>query len=92
MTNPFKLPDDLTGPEQELIAKAKAGEWCSLGDKRPGKDDRDDERNVIRAIVIMHLALGGDDQEPVHPQGVQLSGAWIDVALDLQSCIITRPL
>ncbi len=47
MTNPFKLPDDLTGPEEDLIAKAKAGEWCFLftdddaeGEYNSAPDDR----------------------------------------------------
>ncbi len=116
MTNPFKLPDALTGPEEDLIAKAKAGEWCFLftddnaareyraapddkkedvGGKRvtrPDADGAQPDRNVIRAIVIMHLALGGDENEPVHPQGVQLSGAWITGKLDFHSSTLTRPL
>ena len=116
MTNPFKLPDDLTGPEKDLIAKAKAGEWCFLftdddaerennatpdnergavGErlvKRPDADDAQPDRNAIRAKVIMYLALGGDEKQPVHPQGVQLSGAWIAGKLNFDSCTLIRPL
>ena len=37
MTNPFNLPDDLTRPEDDLIAKANAGQLLSLGNKRRGE-------------------------------------------------------
>ena len=92
MTNPFTRPSNITVPEMELIKKSGVGEWCSLGKERPDAGDRDTERNVIRANVIMYLAHGGEPNYPVHPKGVQLRHAWIDDALDFQSCIITRPL
>ncbi len=116
MTNPFKLPDDLTGPEEDLIAKAKAGECCFLftdddaereynaapdGEKesvgarlgtRPGSDGAEPDSNVIRAIVIMHLALGGESEQPVHPKGVGLWGGWVAGRLDFEDSTLTRPL
>lgn len=92
MKNPFPLPKGLTQPEQDLVAKVKAGEWCRLGTERPGKDERKDAQNVIRASVIMHLAHGGDPDDPVHPKGVQLLGAWITGKLDFDSCTLTCPL
>ena len=92
MTNPFKLPDDLTDPEKDLIAKAKAGQLCSLGSKRPGENDDDKARNVIHAEVVMHLALGGDPEDPVHPKGIQLQGGWIVGRLRLQHAALSRPV
>ena len=92
MANPFKLPDNLTGPEDDLIAKAKAGQLCSLGSKRPGENEHDKARNVIRAEVVMHLALGGDPEDPVHPKGIQLQGGWIVGQLRLQHAALSRPV
>ena len=63
-----------------------------IADERPGKADRDPAHNLIRATVIQHLALGGDPDDPVHPKGVQLTGAWIDGKLDFHSCTLSRPL
>ena len=79
----------LSAAEQKLIACARNGEWCELDPKRPEKPT---EANTIRAGLIRFLALGGDDDNPVHERGVQLRGAWVPDGLNLDAVIATRRL
>ena len=44
------------------------------------------EQNTIRPEFIRFLALGGDENAPVHEVGVRVYGAWIDGNLDFQFC------
>ena len=80
---------NLSVAEQKLIACARSGEGCELDPKRPEKPT---EANTIHAGLIRFLALGGDDDNPVHEAGVQLWGAWINEELDLTAAIATRRL
>ena len=79
----------LSDAEKTLIACARKGEDCRLDPKRP---EEPTEANTIRAGLIRFLALGGDDDSPVHERGVQLWGAWISDQLDLCAAIATRRL
>lgn len=54
--------------------------------------DTDDEATRVRAQFVRFLALGGDDEAPVHELGVQLSGAFVTGALDLDYCRQVRTL
>ncbi|RJP67990.1 MAG: membrane-associated oxidoreductase [Comamonadaceae bacterium] len=42
----------------------------------------------MRAPFLRFLLLGGDEQAPVHEQGVQLAGAFVEGQLDLGGCRI----
>ena len=79
----------LSVAETKLIACARHGEGCELDPKRPEEPTK---ANTIRAGLIRFLALGGDDENPVHERGVQLWGAWIRDQLDLTAAIATRRL
>jgi hypothetical protein len=46
----------------------------------------------VRAELVRFLLLGGDPTTPVHEAGVELSGAWIAGALNLQGCERVRPV
>src|SRR3546814_8768674 len=39
--------------------------------------------NRVRAAFVRCLALGGDEQAPVHENGVELQGAWLVGSLNL---------
>ena len=80
---------NLSEAEKKLIACARSGEGCRLDLKRPEEPTK---ANTIRAGLIRFLALGGDDDNPVHEAGVQLAGAWISDQLDLTASIATRRL
>ena len=72
----------LNDAEKKLLAACAAGVYCTLNN-----DDRPDaagDEHIIRAALIRFLALGGDAANSVHERGVQLRGAWIIGALDLQ--------
>lgn len=66
--------------ESKLLDACANGEVAVLGSERPTAKS---ETNTVRASFIRFLALGGDDEVPVHEQGVQLVGAWIEGPLIL---------
>jgi len=66
--------------EQNLLEACYSGEPATISATRPAEATR---QNIIRADFIRFLALGGDDQNPVHKHGVQMMGAWIEEQLDL---------
>jgi hypothetical protein len=68
--------------ERMLLEACRVGGNAPISTKRPQKSDKSD-RNTVRASFIRFLALGGDDQAPVHERGVKLQGAWIEGSLDL---------
>ena len=70
--------------EQTLLDKCAKGEEAKMGDAVPADDS--DPNKIVRAGFLRFLLLGGDDNNPVHEQGVRLYGAWIKGELDLQSC------
>ena len=76
---------DLSPFEKRLVAACARGEVCSpdnWDDKRP-EADAATEANTIRAQLIRFLALGGDDEHPVHEKGVILQGSWVNETLSL---------
>ena len=67
----------------------RLGEWARIGAERP---EHKTAANRIRPEVLRFFILGGDDTAPVHEQGVQLAGAWIDGGLDLDRCRTMVPV
>lgn len=70
-----------------------------LDDLRSGAFDRigDGEKpemaipdRIVRASFLRFLLLGGEDGCRPHEKGVQLKGAWIVGALDLEGCRVPR--
>lgn len=70
--------------ETALLQACAEGEIAELGHQRPNERT---ESNAVRASFIHFLALGGDDEAPVHEHGVQLAGAWIKGVLDLAGAV-----
>lgn len=68
--------------ERMLLEACRIGSKTPIPGERPKKTDKTD-LNTVRASFIRFLALGGDEQAPVHEKGVQLQGAWIEGSLDL---------
>lgn len=61
--------------------------------------DVDDADMKVRGGFVRFLALGGDEQHPIHELGVRLFGAHIvpdqdeqTVAIDLSGCNVTTPI
>lgn len=82
---------NLSWAEKKLIACVARGRECVLGAAVPDLPTR---ANAIRPQLIRFLALGGDENAPVHEKGIQLQGAYIGAAekgekpseLDLDGC------
>ena len=74
--------EPLNDAEKKLLADCAAGEYCTLNNGKRPKTAGDEY--TIRAALIRFLVLGGDAAHPVHEKGVQLEGAWIIGALDLE--------
>jgi hypothetical protein len=74
-----------TKAEAKVLTAAKAGTAAELSPYgiRPEKPSA---ATKIRAGLIRFLMLGGDDQNPVHPRGVLIQGAWIADKLDMEAC------
>ena len=79
----------LSAAEADFVEKTRLGVWCKLGDKVP---ETGTVENTVRAGLIRFLALGGDEDAPVHEKGVQLSGAWIGEELDLDGAKMPHSL
>ena len=79
----------LSTAERQLLACAAAGEIAVFGNVRPGSAN---DANKVRGAFIRFLALGGDEDAPVHETGVQLQGAWIEGALVLRGVETTSGL
>lgn len=75
--------------ESALLQACAEGEVAVLGKERPAEKT---EENAVRASFIRFLALGGDDDAPVHERGVQLMGAWIEDELDLKGAVTASGL
>lgn len=84
---------NLTTAEKELLAACREGRTADFGGQRPEKPT---DANTIRPGFIRFLLLGGDDENPVHENGVQVRGAWIGADdrndLDLEYCVTRHPL
>ena len=68
--------------EKRLLEACRNGRRLVLADARPTEQTKNDS-NTIRAEFLRFMALGGDDQNPVHEAGVLVSGAWFEGVLDL---------
>jgi sRNA-binding regulator protein Hfq len=74
----------LKSGEAVLLQACADGEVATLDRKRP--TDKSAE-NTVRASFIRFMALGGDDEAPIHEQGVHLMGAWIEGELNLNGTV-----
>jgi len=79
------LDQPLKPAEQELLEACRLGIVADISKERPEAATDD---NTVRAAFLRFLALGGDEQAPVHEHGVQLVGAWIDGVLDMEAARI----
>jgi hypothetical protein len=70
--------------EMKLLEACRLGEIAIVNNTQRPKEKSDDV--LVRASFIRFLVLGGDDQVPVHEEGVSLSGAWIEGDLILSYC------
>lgn len=75
--------------EKKLMDACRKGELAFIGEQRP---ERATEQNIIRAAFLRFLALGGDENAPVHEKGIQLQGAWLDGKLDLDGTTLPSGL
>jgi hypothetical protein len=80
---------DLSAAERILLSGCAAGGPIQVGSTRPEQMTSD---NGIRAEFFRFLALGGDQDAPVHESGIELKGAWIEGDLNFQACRISVPL
>lgn len=80
---------ELTPAEQKLLAACRAGEPAIISDDRPEKAT---DENTVRAEFVRFLALGGDDDAPVHEYGVHVQGAWIEGELQMRSAVVPSDL
>ena len=71
--------------EKRLLEVCRKGTLLTLAEERPTEKNDD---NTIRAEFLRFMALGGDDQNPVHERGVSLKGAWIEGVLNLSSAVV----
>ena len=90
----FRLPDlgtpsGLYPAEERLLDTSRTGRLLSFAEARPAAPA---EHNHIRGSLIRFLALGGDNEAPVHEKGVQLQGAFIKESIDLDYAECLRPL
>jgi hypothetical protein len=65
---------NLSWAEKKLMACSARGRKCVLGKSAPDAPTR---ANAVRPDLIRFLALGGDENAPVHEKGVRLEGAYI---------------
>lgn len=76
---------ELKPAEKLLLEACRTGEPARISEERPEAQTAD---NTVRAPFLRFLALGGDEQAPVHERGVQLKGTWIEGELDMQAARI----
>jgi hypothetical protein len=87
--------------EQVLMNACLQGQLAVLGDGEMPSEPKDVNR--VRAEFLGFMLVGGDATAPVHKDGVRVSGAYIQGALDLgsaksmgnislQNCLITQRL
>ncbi|MHB1516270.1 MAG: NHL repeat-containing protein [Acidiferrobacteraceae bacterium] len=87
----------LTEAERKVITCAAQG---TVAQYTTGNDQADDPaqagtwgpERTISAEVLYALAMGTNSAWPVHPKGIQITGARITGSLDFQSAEITRAL
>jgi hypothetical protein len=88
----------LSPAEAALLLSCRVGNTAKISETRP---KRFNPENTIRAAFLRFLMLGGDEEAPVHENGVFVTGAWIegilamngarsDLRLSLSRCRIER--
>jgi len=80
---------DLSPAEKTLLDCCRMGKVAVISDKRP---ETETDANRVRAAFVRYLALDGDDENPVHERGIELIGAWVTGALDLDGAEVRRAL
>ena len=66
--------------EQKLLEACRQGAVADISKERPAAATN---TNTVRAAFLRFLALGGDEQNPLHERGVKLQGAWVEGTFDL---------
>lgn len=84
-----KTGQDLHPAEQHMLACAARGEVCDLGEDRPAAMSQD---RLIRAELLRFIILGGDEDHPLHENGVIIRGAYVQGSLNLSGTTINGPL
>ncbi len=79
----------LSAAEAEILRAAASGDLAKIGETRP---ETENAECAVRAAFLRFLALGGDDEAPVHEKGLQVQGAWITGTLDLLNAQIAGML
>ncbi len=79
----------LLAAEMVLRERVYTGTPAVIGDERPQEKTKS---NHVRAEFLRFLALGGDEQTPIHENGIILCGAWITATLNLNDCHIAHSL
>ena len=79
----------LSAAEMQIREAAALGGMAVIGETRP---EAESEACAVRAAFLRFLALGGDDEAPVHEKGLQVQGAWITGTLDLSQAEIAGGL
>lgn len=80
---------ELLPAEQQLLAACAEGRPLVISTKLPV--ERTNE-NTVRAGVVAFFAMGGDVNAPVRHSGLEIIGAWLADALDLQQAVIPSNL
>lgn len=81
---------ELLPTEKKLVEGCRTGRGAVLGNgERPTELTSETH---IRAGVLRTICLATDPTAPIHEQGVQLVGAWIDGPLDLEAATLPRRL
>ncbi|MFA1029831.1 hypothetical protein ALP10_02546 [Pseudomonas syringae pv. helianthi] len=71
--------------ERELLRCCRLGIVARISPEKPAQPTPE---NCIRARFLRFMALGGEDNAPVHDLGVQLSGAYVKGYLNLKSIAV----
>ncbi len=75
--------------EKILLDACRCGHEAIISKHRP---ENATKQNTVCASFLRFLALGGDEQAPVHEKGVLLSGAWVEGDLDLDGAALPHNL
>lgn len=75
--------------EQKLLEACRKGTMAIISEKRPVQAN---ENNTVRADFVRFLALGGDEQAPVHEMGISFYGAWVEGELFMEGAILPHHL
>lgn len=76
---------DLNEAESFVIEKACVGAHADLSELAHVSDD---VVNTVRGGLVRFLALGGDEQTPVHERGVRIEYGVISGPLDFEGCTV----